>query len=204
MPALLMTVGLYLALLQRIDMEGIFGHPWFQRDLPEGALAMNGSYMQSAPNLDQVRGCVVVMGRLACCRPLGPATHVLGWMLPHFRMPNFSVSWSCKHSSKSNTQHKHARGARFATSHPNPHYYPAARPSSCPSQCVPLVGQLIEAATIEGSPMDASLSLKLDGTQPAVLVVAAPPRVSPTPSRTSAQPMGTSPTPSRTSPPPAH
>lgn len=56
------AVSLCLALLQRIDMEGIFGHPWFQRDLPEGALAMNGSYMQSAPNLDQVRGCVGVWG----------------------------------------------------------------------------------------------------------------------------------------------
>ncbi|PRW33203.1 Serine threonine- kinase SAPK1 [Chlorella sorokiniana] len=82
---------------KRIGMEGIFAHPWFQRDLPEGALAMNTSYMQSAPNLDQ---------------------------------------------------------------------------------CVPLVGQLIEAATIEGSPTDASLSLKLDGSLPAGLVVAPPPRLS--------------------------
>jgi hypothetical protein len=105
---------------KRIGMEGIFAHPWFQRDLPEGALAMNTSYMQSAPNLDQ---------------------------------------------------------------------------------CVPLVGQLIEAATIEGSPTDASLSLKLDGSLPAGLVVAPPPRVSPTPSRISVHPVGTSPTPSRTSPP---
>lgn len=40
--------------LQRIDMDGIFAHPWFQRDLPEGALAMNTSYLQSAPNLDPV------------------------------------------------------------------------------------------------------------------------------------------------------
>ncbi len=101
--------------------------------------------------------------------------------------------------------HARARlGARFPTSTPNPHYPLPTCPSSCRSQCVPLVGQLIEAATIEGSPMDASLSLKLDGTQPAVLVVAAPPWVSPTPSRTSAQPMGASPTPSRISPPPAH
>lgn len=69
------------------------------------------------------------------------------------------------------------------------------------SQCVPLVGQLIEAATIEGSPMDAALSLKLDGSQPAALVVAAPPRLSPTPSRRTSGPIGTSPTPSRTSPP---
>jgi len=43
-------------------MEGIFGHPWFQRDLPEGALAMNGSYMQSAPNLDQVQQ--LLLGRV--------------------------------------------------------------------------------------------------------------------------------------------
>lgn len=82
--------------------------------------------------------------------------------------------------------------------------HPPDRPTPRPSQCVPLVGQLIEAATVEGSPLNAALSLKLDGSLPAGLVVAAPPRVSPAHSRASVPATGSSPTPSRTSPPPAH
>lgn len=40
---------------QRIDTTGVFCHPWFLRDLPEGALAMNAWYLQNAPNLEEVR-----------------------------------------------------------------------------------------------------------------------------------------------------
>ena len=59
------------AVLQRIDIPGIFRHPWFLQELPEGAAIMNAWYLQHAPDLGQVgagkgaRECMVQAGRQA-------------------------------------------------------------------------------------------------------------------------------------------
>ena len=46
------------AVLQRIDIPGIFRHPWFLQELPEGAATMNAWYLQHAPDLGQAsEGC---------------------------------------------------------------------------------------------------------------------------------------------------
>ena len=52
----------------RLSMDDIKRHPWFNQDLPGGALQMNNFYLQAPPFLDMVRAC-------RCDAALG----LLGW-----------------------------------------------------------------------------------------------------------------------------
>lgn len=49
---------------RRMCMEELLSHPWFLKDLPGGALAMNDHYLSFSVSLEQVGGhvfCVVVL-----------------------------------------------------------------------------------------------------------------------------------------------
>ena len=51
---------------ERLSIEDIKMHPWFQRDLPRGALDMNDFYLQAPPFLEQV--CPHSSPIIACLR----------------------------------------------------------------------------------------------------------------------------------------
>ena len=62
----------------RLSMDDIKRHPWFNQDLPGGALQMNDFYLQAPPFLDMVRATAL----LWACRNGGSTDFVCRYDVP--------------------------------------------------------------------------------------------------------------------------
>ena len=69
----------------RLSMDDIKRHPWFNQDLPGGALQMNDFYLQAPPFLDMVRAC----------HPCGDTFQAVEWLVLLLPTPNPAAVQGC-------------------------------------------------------------------------------------------------------------